>query len=340
MRYSVSRVNFRRIILEKVALVTGASRGIGKACALRLAECGYDIVVNYNSNEAKAQEVVSAIEALGQKAVAIKANTADLKEVQNMFREAHKAFGRLDVLVNNAGVVDDAYLLMINEDSLARSLDINIKGYFHCAQQAALKMMSKKQGVIINVSSVSSVLAVEGQGVYSATKGAVNSMTATLAKELAPRGIRVNAVAPGFIETEMLDAIPEDKKEEYLKAIPMHRLGKASEVSEAILKGIADAKKNMVKITLEGTTIPHDIIGEFGAGRVMLKPAPEGTGIIAGGAVRAVMEAVGISNIRAKCLRSNNPQNVVKATMQGLISLRDAAEVARIRGKNVEDIVG
>lgn len=112
------------------------------------------------------------------------------------------------------------------------------------------------------------------------------------------------------------------------------------EVSEAILKGIADAKKNMVKITLEGTTIPHDIIGEFGAGRVMLKPAPEGTGIIAGGAVRAVMEAVGISNIRAKCLRSNNPQNVVKATMQGLTSLRDAAEVARIRGKNVEDIVG
>ena len=110
-------------------------------------------------------------------------------------------------------------------------------------------------------------------------------------------------------------------------------LGKAAEVSEAILKGIADAKKNMVKITLEGTTIPHDIIGEFGAGRVMLKPAPEGTGIIAGGAVRAVMEAVGISNIRAKCLRSNNPQNVVKATMQGLVSLRDAAEVARIRGK-------
>ena len=117
-------------------------------------------------------------------------------------------------------------------------------------------------------------------------------------------------------------------------------LGKAAEVSEAILKGIADAKKTMVKITLEGTTIPHDIIGEFGAGRVMLKPAPEGTGIIAGGAVRAVMEAVGISNIRAKCLRSNNPQNVVKATMQGLVSLRDAAEVARIRGKNVDEIVG
>ena len=117
-------------------------------------------------------------------------------------------------------------------------------------------------------------------------------------------------------------------------------LGKAAEVSEAILKGIADAKQHMTKITLDGTTIPHDVIGEYGAGRVMLKPAPEGTGIIAGGAVRAVMEAVGISNIRAKCLRSNNPQNVVKATMQGLTSLRDAAEVARIRGKSVEEIVG
>ncbi len=115
-------------------------------------------------------------------------------------------------------------------------------------------------------------------------------------------------------------------------------LGKASEVSEAILKGIADAKKNMTKISLSGTTIPHEIIGSFGAGEVMLKPAPEGTGIIAGGAVRAVMEAVGVSNIRAKCLRSNNPQNVVKATMQGLMSLRGPEEVARIRGKSVDEI--
>ena len=221
--------------MEKVALVTGASRGIGKACALRLAECGYDIVVNYNSNEAKAQEVVSAIEALGQKAVAIKANTADLKEVQNMFREAHKAFGRLDVLVNNAGVVDDAFLLMINEDSLTRSLDINIKGYFHCAQQAALKMMSKKQGVIINVSSVSSILAVDGQGVYSATKGAVNSMTATLAKELAPRGIRVNAVAPGFIETEMVAKMPENVLDGMRAKVPVGRLGRPEEIAAAYL---------------------------------------------------------------------------------------------------------
>ena len=117
-------------------------------------------------------------------------------------------------------------------------------------------------------------------------------------------------------------------------------LGKAAEVSEAILKGIADAKKNMMKISLAGNTIPHEIIGKFGAGEVLLKPAPEGTGIIAGGAVRAVMEAVGISNIRSKSLRSNNPQNVVKATMQGLTSLRTPEEVARTRSKTVEEING
>ena len=112
-----------------------------------------------------------------------------------------------------------------------------------------------------------------------------------------------------------------------------------AEVSEAILKGIADAKKNMVKVSLAGDTIPHDVIGIFGAGTVLLKPAPEGTGVIAGGAVRAVMEAVGIKNICAKCLRSNNPQNVVKATMAGLTSLRSPEQVAAIRGKSVEEIV-
>ena len=117
-------------------------------------------------------------------------------------------------------------------------------------------------------------------------------------------------------------------------------LGKAGEVSEAIRKGIEDAKKNIVSITLSGTTIPHEVIGEFGAARVLLKPAPAGTGVIAGGAVRAVVEAAGISDIRTKCLRSNNPQNVVAATMVGLRSLRDASQVAKTRGKSVEEIQG
>ena len=220
--------------MKKVALITGASRGIGRACAVALAKRGYDIAVNYNSNDAKAKEVVDEITSLGRKAVAYKADTADLNAVKQMFRDVVKEFGKLDVLVNNAGVVDDAYLLMIREDSLTRSLDINIKGYFHCAQQAALKMLSKRSGKIINISSVSSVLAVEGQAVYSATKGAVNSMTSVMAKELAPKGITVNAVAPGFIATEMMDAIPDELKAKYLEQVPMHRFANPQEVANTV----------------------------------------------------------------------------------------------------------
>lgn len=227
--------------MSKTAIVTGASRGIGKACALRLAKAGMNVVVNYNSSEEEAMKVVNAIKDMGQEAVAIKANVSDRKEVGTLFREAFKQFGQIDVLVNNAGVVDDAYLLMLNMDSLDRSMDINVKGYFYCCQQAALKMFKQKSGKIVNVSSVSSKLALAGQSVYSATKGAVNSMTATLAKELAPYGIQVNAVAPGFIGTEMIEAIPEEKKAEYLKNIPMGRLGTVEEVAEVVNMLCSDA---------------------------------------------------------------------------------------------------
>ncbi|MGN0370138.1 MAG: SDR family NAD(P)-dependent oxidoreductase [Butyrivibrio sp.] len=220
--------------MSRVAIVTGASRGIGRACALRLAKEGIDVVVNYNSSEAAAMEVVNAIKDMGCDAIAVKANMSVQKDVSGMFREAFKHFGHIDILVNNAGVVDDAYLLMLNSDSLDRSLDINIKGYFYCCQQAALKMFKQKSGRIVNISSVSSKLALAGQSVYSATKGAVNAMTATLAKELAPYGIQVNAVAPGFITTEMIEAIPEEKREEYLKNIPMGRLGTVEEVAETV----------------------------------------------------------------------------------------------------------
>lgn len=220
--------------MEKTAVITGSSRGIGKACALKLAEKGFNIVVNYNSNEEAANKTVEEITALGRKAVAVKADTSDLKQVQDMFRTAVKEMGGVDVLVNNAGVVNDAYLLMLNGDSLQKSLDINIKGYFNCAQQAALKMMKNRSGSIINISSVSGIHALVGQSVYSATKGAVNSMTMVLAKELAPYGIQVNAVAPGFVETEMINAVPEEKLKEYLDIIPMKRFAKAEEIAETV----------------------------------------------------------------------------------------------------------
>lgn len=217
---------------NKVALVTGASRGIGRAIAVKLAESGYDVAVNYNSNEAEARKVADRITALGRRAITVKANAADRADVNAMFRTVVKELGRIDVLVNNAGVVDDAFLLMLSPDSLDKSFNINVKGYFYCAQAATLKMFKAKKGVIINISSVSSLMALPGQSVYAATKGAINSMTSTLARELAPYGIRVNAIAPGFIATDMVADLPEDKMKEYLTQIPLGRLGRPEEVAD------------------------------------------------------------------------------------------------------------
>ncbi len=238
----------------KVAIVTGASRGIGKACALRLAKDGFTTVINYSHSEDEAKKVLGEIEKNGGSGMTIRADVSDLDQVKAMMREVGKTYGQIDVLVNNAGIVRDEYLLMLNPDTLDRCFDLNVKGYFYCAQQAVLKMFRKKSGAIINMSSVSGILALAGQSVYSATKGAVNSMTQTMAKELAPYGIRVNAVAPGFIETEMLDALPEEKKKEYLDAIPMHRLGKAEEVAGIVSMLASDTCAYMTGqiLTLDG----------------------------------------------------------------------------------------
>ena len=225
---------------RKVALVTGASRGIGRGIAVKLGSLGYDVAVNYNSNEEEASKVVEQIKGFGSNAVAVKANVGDRGEVNAMFRTVVKELGKIDVLVNNAGVVDDAFLLMLSPESLDRSLNINIKGYFYCAQAATLKMFKAKKGAIVNVSSVSSKMALPGQSVYSATKGAVNSMTATLATELAPYGIRVNAVAPGFISTDMVAQLPEDKKAEYLTQVPLGRFGDVEEVANLVAFLVSD----------------------------------------------------------------------------------------------------
>ena len=155
--------------MGKTAVVTGGSRGIGKAIALKLAQEGYDIALNYANNDAAAEAAREEIAATGVRCEIYKADTSDMMQVKAMFKEIKKSFETIDVLVNNAGVVDDAYLLMIRQESLERSLAINIKGYINCAQAASLKMCSQKSGKIINVSSVSSILAVPGQSVYSAT---------------------------------------------------------------------------------------------------------------------------------------------------------------------------
>ena len=217
--------------MGKIAVVTGASKGIGRACALRLAKDGMTVVVNYSHSNAEAAKTVEEIKAAGGDAVAYKADVSDLNQVKDMFKFVSDTYGRVDVLVNNAGIVRDEYLLMLTQENLDKCLDLNIKGYFYCAQQAALKMFSQKSGVIVNMSSVSSKMALAGQSVYSATKGAVNSMTQTMAKELARKKIRVNAVCPGFVQTEMVDQLPEDKKKEYLKEVPLGRFADVDEVA-------------------------------------------------------------------------------------------------------------
>ena len=192
---------------------------------------GMTVVVNYSHSDAEAAKAVEEIKAAGGDAVAYKADVSDLDQVKEMFKFVSDTYGRVDVLVNNAGIVRDEYLLMLTQENLDKCLDLNIKGYFYCAQQAALKKFSQKSGVIVNMSSVSSKMALAGQSVYSATKGAVNSMTQTMAKELARKKIRVNAVCPGFVQTEMVEQLPEDKKKEYLKEVPLGRFADVDEVA-------------------------------------------------------------------------------------------------------------
>lgn len=220
--------------MAKVALVTGASKGIGRGCAIRLAKDGMTVIVNYSRSDAEAEAVVAEIKAAGGEAVAMKADVSDPVAVKDMIKTITKEYGQIDVLVNNAGMARDEYLMMMNPENLDAVMNLNVKGYFFCAQQAVLKMFRKKSGCIINMSSVSSMVAIPGQCVYSATKGAVNSLTATMAKELAPYGIRVNAVAPGFVNTEMVEAIPEEQRAEHLKAVPMARFAEVEEIASVV----------------------------------------------------------------------------------------------------------
>ena len=238
----------------KVALVTGASRGIGRACAIKLAEAGYTVVINYASNEAKANEVLDIVKSKGADGMIIKADVSKYEEVKEMVKTVFDTYKQIDVLVNNAGIVRDEPLIGLHEENLDACINLNIKGYFYCAKEVALKMARKRSGVIINMSSVSGTFSLPGQTVYSATKGAVNQFTRTLAKEMGSRGIRCNAVAPGFIETEMIDALTDDKKDEYLKVVPLKRFGKSEDVANLVVFLASDESSYITGqvITLDG----------------------------------------------------------------------------------------
>ena len=218
----------------KVALVTGASRGIGQATAIELAKAGADVVVNFIGNEAVAQETVEAIEALGRKAIKIKADVGNAEDVQAMVDEAVAAFGHIDILVNNAGITRDGLLIRMKDSDWDDVLNINLKGVYLVTKAVAKLMVKQRAGRIINMTSVSGVTGNVGQANYAAAKAGVIGFTKTCAKELAARGITVNAVAPGFIETAMTDVLPEKIKEGIAAIVPFGRMGQPEEIASVV----------------------------------------------------------------------------------------------------------
>lgn len=218
----------------KVALVTGASRGIGQATAIELAKAGADIVVNFIGNEAVAQETVKAIEALGRKVIKIKADVGNAEEVQAMVDEAVATFGHIDILVNNAGITRDGLLIRMKDSDWDDVLNINLKGVYLVSKAVAKIMVKQRSGRIINMTSVSGVTGNVGQANYAAAKAGVIGFTKTCAKELAARGITVNAVAPGFIETAMTDVLPEKIKEGIAATVPFGRMGQPEEIASVV----------------------------------------------------------------------------------------------------------
>ena len=220
---------------EKTAVVTGGSRGLGRAICLELARGGANVVLCYAGNEAAANETVAACESLGAKAVAIRCDVSKEDEVKALMDAALKTFGRIDILVNNAGITRDGLLMMMKEGDFDAVLETNLKGTFLCMKAVSRIMMKQRYGRIVNLSSVVGLHGNAGQVNYAASKAGVIGMTKSLAKELASRGVTVNAVAPGFIETDMTTAMPEAAKTATLAAIPMQRLGSAGDVARTIV---------------------------------------------------------------------------------------------------------
>jgi 3-oxoacyl-[acyl-carrier protein] reductase len=238
------------MLTGKVALVTGASRGIGRAIALRLAEAGADVIVNYSGSESAAAETVAKVKELGRNAVMIRANVGNSEEVENMFKTALDQFGRIDILVNNAGITRDNLIMRMKEEEWDDVLTVNLKGVFNCIKAATRPMMKQRSGRIINITSVVGVLGNPGQANYVAAKAGVIGLTKTTARELASRNITVNAVAPGFIDTDMTAGLPEEVKAAMLAQIPLARLGQADEIAKVVVFLASDAASYMTGQTL------------------------------------------------------------------------------------------
>jgi 3-oxoacyl-[acyl-carrier protein] reductase len=218
----------------KVALVTGASRGIGRAIAITLAEAGADVVVNYAGSEQAAQEVVEQIEAMGRKAVKLQADVSSMQAAEDLVKQTIEIMGQIDILVNNAGITRDNLIMRMKEDEFDQVIATNLKGVFNCVKAVTRPMMKQRSGRIINISSVVGVLGNPGQANYVAAKAGVIGLTKATARELATRGILVNCVAPGFIETDMTDKLSGEMREQMMKQIPLERLGQPEDIAKAV----------------------------------------------------------------------------------------------------------
>ena len=222
------------MLKDRVALVTGASRGIGREIAITLARYGAKVIVNYNGSEAAANEVVATIRENGGEAMAVKANVAVEDECKEMIEGALATYGKVDILVNNAGVTRDNLLMKITEEDFDMVLDTNLKGTFFTIKHMYRAFLKQRSGRIINISSVTGLSGNAGQGNYAASKAAVVGLTKSMAKELASRGVTVNAVAPGFIATDMTAQMTDAAKEAVLSQIPLKKVGEVSDIAECV----------------------------------------------------------------------------------------------------------
>lgn len=228
------------ILKDKIALVTGAAQGIGKAIALRLANSGADLAI-VDMNLEKTEDTVKEIEKLGRKAIALKANVVNLKEAEAVMDDTVARLGAIHILVNNAGITRDALILRMKEEEWDAVIDVNLKGTFNCTKSAVKYMSKQRYGRIINIASIVGEMGNAGQANYSASKAGVIALAKTIAREFASRNITCNAIAPGFIETSMTQALPEKVREELAKQIPMGRLGAPEDVAEGVLFLVSDA---------------------------------------------------------------------------------------------------
>ncbi|MDO5361112.1 MAG: 3-oxoacyl-[acyl-carrier-protein] reductase [Eubacteriales bacterium] len=230
---------------NKVALVTGASRGIGREIAMTLAKEGASVIINYNGSRERAEEVKNSIESEGGKAFLYPCDVSDFQSCEAMAKDIVKTHGRLDILVNNAGITRDNLIMKMKEEDFDAVLNVNLKGTFNTIRHFSRQMLKQKSGKIINISSVSGILGNAGQANYAASKAGVIGLTKTMARELCSRGITVNAVAPGFVETEMTEVLSEDIKEAACKQIPLGRFGKPSEIA-AMVAFLASEKADYI----------------------------------------------------------------------------------------------